>query len=491
MPGFIAALDQGTTSSRTLIFDAQGQLVGQAKQEFAQHYPRTDWHEQDPEALWQSQWYSLQAALKQAGLLASDLSAIGLCNQRESCLIWHRRSGQALTPVIVWQDRRTSARMQSLGQRLHEQLIEWTGLMPDSYFSASKLEWLLGEYQLDDAARAGDLCAGTIDSWLLWKLTQGQAFATDCTNASRTLLWDLNQGSWRPELLELFNIPAAMLPKVQPSRSHFGTTAMALLGAEIPIMAMAGDQQAATFGQACWSPGQAKMTYGTGCFLLAPTAERAYSSHGLLSTLACQTGAQSQFALEGSLFIGGALVQWLRDNLGIIDQASEIEALASSVPDSGELICVPAFAGLGTPHWDPNARGLLVGLTRATTKAHIARAALEAIAFQCADVLEALQADGVPLNQLKVDGGASSNNLLMQMQADLCGLELLRPQEREATAQGIAWLAGTGIGLYQDEQLASFWQLERTFTPRLSRSQAALRRRQWQRAVHRAREWHQ
>lgn len=485
----IAALDQGTTSSRTLIFNGDNQLIASSQIEFNQSFPHNDWHEQDANELWQSQLTSLEQALSKAGLHWSDLAGIGICNQRESCLAWQRSTGKALTPVIVWQDRRTSQRMQALGQQQRERLESLTGLKADSYFSASKMEWLMAEFQLEPLAELNDLCLGTIDSWLLWQLTAGQCFATDQTNASRTLLYDIKQGAWHPELLAEFNIPGNALAEVKPSMHLYGHSHPSF-GAQVPIVAMAGDQQAAAFGQGCWQPGQAKVTYGTGCFLLMPSEQMSLSRHGLLTTLACTSGPLA-YALEGSVFMGGALVQWLRDNLGIIQQASDIEPLARTVNQADDLICVPAFAGLGTPYWDPSARGLLVGMTRATNKGHIAYACLEAIAQQCTDVLEAARADGLQLKQIRVDGGACNNDLLMQMQADLCGLQLFRPTQSESTAQGIAWMAGLQLQLFDQQQLNGWLATGRLFKPSLSPTKVMRKRQQWQRALSRARDWHQ
>ncbi|MFG6464392.1 glycerol kinase GlpK [Roseateles sp. DXS20W] len=476
----LLALDQGTSSSRALVFDRSGRLLAAAQRELTQHFPQPGWVEHDAAEIWEGQLACAREAIAKAGVKPA---AIGITNQRETVVLWDRRTGQPLHKALVWQDRRTAEFCEDLKrQGLEPRIRALTGLVLDPYFSATKLRWLLDHV---DGARAraerGELAFGTVDSWLLWKLTDGQVHATDASNASRTLLFDIHRGDWSDELLGIFGIPRALLPEVRPSAGAFGTAAE--FGA--PIAGIAGDQQAALFGQAALAPGQAKNTYGTGCFLLMHTGAQARSSaHGLITTRAAQVGAVPQFALEGSVFVGGAVVQWLRDGLGLIRSSAEVQALAESVPDSGGVTLVPAFAGLGAPHWRADARGALVGLTRGSTRGHIARAAVESIAFQSAELLQAMQNDGAALTELRVDGGASANDLLMQFQADLLGLPVLRPKVIETTALGAALLAGIGAGVYgSPEEVGSIWQLDRAFEPRMSRDEAGARLAQWDRAV--------
>ncbi len=491
MKKYLLALDQGTTSSRAIVFDRRGRVVAVAQREFTQHYPQPGWVEHDAEEIWATQLRTAKEALRRAGTTASEVAAIGITNQRETTVAWDRRTGKPIGRAIVWQDRRTAGFCDHLKARGAESMIRHkTGLVVDAYFSATKLRWLLQHTAGARAlAKAGQLAFGTIDSWLLWKLTEGRVHATDVSNASRTMLYDITRGAWDAELLKLFGVPASVLPEVRPSSGHFGETC--LLGGSIPISGIAGDQQAALFGQVCTQPGMVKNTYGTGCFMLMHTGtKRIASGHNLLTTVAWQLGdAAPEFAVEGSVFIAGAVVQWLRDGLGIIRKSSEIEALAAQVPDTGGVHLVPAFAGLGAPHWDPHARGLLSGLTRGTTRAHIARAALEGIAFQVADILQAMQADaGVRLRELRVDGGASTNNLLMQFQADLLGVPVVRPQVTETTALGAAYLAGLGVGYWSSPaQIATQWQTERRFEPALKPARRRELMAGWTRALARCR----
>jgi len=491
---YILALDQGTTSSRAIVFDRGGVPVAAARQEFRQIFPRPGWVEHDPLELWSTQYACARLALDRAGARPGDVAAIGVANQRETVVLWERAGGRPVANAIVWQDRRTADECAQLRARgLESEIRARTGLLLDPYFSATKLAWLL-DHTPGARARAerGELACGTIDTWLIWQLTGGAVHATDVSNASRTLLANLATLDWDDALLEIFRVPRALLPRVVASSAVVGESAAGLFGAPVKIAGSAGDQQAATFGQACFAPGMAKNTYGTGCFLLLNVgdAPRA-SAHRLLATAGWQIGDRRRYALEGSVFIGGAVVQWLRDGLGLLGDACEVEALAAQVPDAGGLTLVPAFAGLGAPHWDPNARGLLIGLTRGSTRAHLARAALESIALQSAQVLEAMGLDaGQPLSELRVDGGAARNDLLMQFQADLMGVPVVRPQVTETTALGAAWLAGLAVGFWRDEdELSSQWRAERRFEPAMSVDERAARLRQWERAVQRARDW--
>ncbi len=493
---YLLALDQGTSSSRAIVFERGGRLVAQAQAEFTQHFPQSGWVEHDLEEIWQTQLGTAQAALRQAGLQARDVAAIGITNQRETTCLWDRRTGQPLHRAIVWQDRRTEPLCQHLrAEGLAARLRERTGLVVDPYFSGTKLAWLLDHLPgARAAAERGELAFGTVDSWLLWRLTGGRVHASDASNAARTLLFDIHRDAWDDTLLQRLQIPAALLPAVHPSAHRYGETDAALFGAPIPITGVAGDQQAALFGQACFRHGLAKNTYGTGCFmLLATDAEARDSQVGLLTTRAAQAGATPLFALEGSVFIGGAVVQWLRDGLGAIRASGDVEALAASVSDSGGVCFVPAFAGLGAPYWDANARGAIVGLSRGSTVAHIARAALESIALQSTVLLQAMNADAAragtqSVQELRVDGGACVNNLLMQLQADLLGIPVLRPRVVETTAWGAAALAGLGVGLYGGlDELESLWQVERRFEPGCSRDAAAERMARWEQAVRQAR----
>jgi len=493
--GHILALDQGTSSSRSIVFDDQGRIVAMAQREFRQIYPQPGWVEHDPLEIWQTQLDTAREALAQAGLQGRDIRAIGITNQRETTLLWNRRTGLPVHNAIVWQDRRTEPLCAVLrAQGLEPMVQRATGLRIDPYFSATKLRWLLEHVPGAHLAAAhGELAFGTVDSWLLWRLSGGRLHATDVSNASRTMLYDIRHNVWDQELLKALHIPRNVLPAVHPSSHVYGSTEASLFGAEIPIAGIAGDQQSALFGQACFKAGLAKNTYGTGCFMLMHTGAQFQASHnGLITTAAAQTGSEPQFALEGSVFIGGAVVQWLRDGLQAIRASGEVQALAESVPDAGGVIVVPAFTGLGAPYWNPDARGAIVGLSRGSTVAHIARAALESIAFQSAALLQAMSRDaqaggGAPVHELRVDGGACVNDLLMQFQADLLGIPVVRPQVIETTALGAAYLAGLAVGVYRDAaQLASQWQVQREFHPTMSRDRAQELIAGWERAVRQA-----
>ncbi|SNB46967.1 glycerol kinase GlpK [Geobacter sp. DSM 9736] len=491
---FILALDQGTTSSRAIVFDETGSIKSLAQKEFRQIFPQPGWVEHDGNEIWSTQAGVAMEAITSAGLTATDIAAIGITNQRETTLVWERSSGRPLHNAIVWQDRRTAEMCGKLRAEGLEPLFrEKTGLILDPYFSGTKLAWLLDrDPELRRRGEKGELAFGTIDSWLLWNLTGGALHATDVTNASRTLLCDIHRGEWDDGLLEIFRIPREMLPEIRSSSEIYGETAGRLLAGKIPIAGIAGDQQAALFGQACTAPGMVKNTYGTGCFMLMNTGETPVRSRSnLLTTVAWRIGGRTSYALEGSVFIAGAVVQWLRDGLGIIKASSEVEALAASVPDSGGVVVVPAFSGLGAPHWDPYARGTIVGLTRGSTAAHIARAALESIAFQTADILEAMEKDsGIRLAELRVDGGATENRLLMQFQADLLGVPTVRPATAEITALGAARLAGLATGVWENEsEVAASWVADRRFTPAMEQEQSALLRNRWDRALQRAKGW--
>ncbi|HSW16477.1 MAG TPA: glycerol kinase GlpK [Ramlibacter sp.] len=492
---YLLALDQGTSSSRSIVFDETGRVVAQAQRELPQSFPRPGWVEHDPMAIWQGQLATAQEALGAAGLAARDIAAIGITNQRETTVVWRRASGEPIHPAIVWQDRRTEPDCVRLRDAGHEALVrERTGLVIDAYFSATKIAWLLDHVPgAREEAERGELAFGTIDSWLLWQLTGGRVHATDVSNAARTMLFDVRRNAWDDELLALLRIPRALMPQVSPSSAIFGHTRADLLGASLPVGGMAGDQQAALFGQACFEAGMAKNTYGTGCFMLMHTgATFQTSTNGLITTSAAQTDANPVFALEGSVFVGGAVVQWLRDGLRAIRSSAEIEALAASVPDAGGVVLVPAFTGLGAPYWQPDARGTITGLTRGSTVAHIARAALESIACQSAALLRAMSLDaqaagGAPLASLRVDGGASVNDLLMQFQADLLGIPVVRPAVTETTALGAAFLAGLATGVYGGvRDLGALWRAERTFEPTWSRDQAQAHMALWERAVRQA-----
>ena len=492
----ILALDQGTTSSRAILFDADGNAVGTAQQEFTQHFPRPGWVEHEPEEIWQTQLETARRVLQTSGVAAADVTAIGITNQRETVVVWDRATGEPIHPAIVWQDRRTAdACAELVAAGLSDTVRDKTGLVIDAYFSATKVAWILDH--VDSArgrAEAGELAFGTIDSWLVWKLTGGRVHATDASNASRTMLFNLHEQGWDQDLLDALRVPAALLPDVVDSSGSVGETYPELLGGPIPIAGIAGDQQAALYGNLCHQTGTVKTTYGTGCFMLLNTGEHPVASrHRLLTTVAWRIGGRTTYALEGSVFIGGATVQWLRDGLGIIESASEIESLAASVPDADGVILVPAFAGLGAPHWDPQARGLIAGITRGTTRAHVARAALEGIAFQVADVLDVMRADhSGEVTEMRVDGGASANDLLMQIQSDLAQAPLVRPRVTETTALGAAYLAGLAVGFWDGpEQIEQQWAEDRGFTPQIDEAEAKQRRADWLRGVERAAEWEQ
>jgi glycerol kinase len=489
---FILALDQGTTSSRAIVFDDGGNIVASAQQEFRQIFPQPGWVEHDPLEIWQSQLDTARRALAAAALTPRDIVAIGITNQRETTLVWERATGRPVGNAIVWQDRRTAGMCDELRQRGHEELFrQRTGLLLDPYFSGTKLAWMLTHIDgMRHRAEAGELAFGTVDSWLVWQLTGGRLHITDASNAARTLLYDIHRQCWDVELLALLDIPKALLPTVHTSSEIYGATDATIFGSPIAIGGIAGDQQAALFGQACHKSGMAKNTYGTGCFMLMQTGAVPHvSTHGLITTAAAQPGTAPAYALEGGVFIGGAVVQWLRDGLGIIKHSGEVEGLAASVPDSGGVHFVPAFAGLGAPYWDPNARGAIVGLTRGTTSAHIARAAIESIAYQSAELAEAMQADArQAITELRVDGGAAANNTLLQLQADLLGIPVVRPRVLETTALGAAYLAGLAAGVWTNvAALDALWQVEQRFEPAMARDQAATLLDAWRHAVSRVR----
>jgi glycerol kinase len=489
----LLALDQGTTSSRAIVYDLAGRPLASARREFAQHYPRPGWVEHDPANLWTTTRDCAAEALARAGLADADLAAVGIANQRETTLLWDRRTGVPVHPAIVWQDRRTADRCETLRAAGAEPLVTArTGLRLDPYFSATKLAWLLDHTAgARAAAEAGHLAFGTVDTWLLWHLTVGRVHATDVSNASRTLLLNLQTLAWDAELLRLFNIPASVLPEVRDTASVFGEIASGLPGAGAPVTALVGDQQSALFGQGCLAPGSAKATYGTGCFLLLNTGSAPVASrHQLLATAAWRFGGRATYALEGAVFAAGAVVQWLRDELKLVASAAELDALAASVPDAGGAWLVPAFAGLGAPHWDPHARGALVGLTRGVNRAHVCHAALESIAMQTIDLLAAMEQDaGLVLPELRVDGGASQSTPLLRLQADLLGRPVVRPRDPETTALGAAALAGVGAGVIGPDAFAAGRSGEVRVEPALAPVERAARHAEWTRAVARARDW--
>ncbi len=487
LPGYILAFDQGTTSSRAIVFNHQSEIVSIAQKEFTQIYPQPGWVEHKPLEIWSSQASVAAEAVLNAGLQPSQIAAIGITNQRETTIVWDKTTGEPVYNAIVWQDRRTAAFCQQLREQGHSALIqERTGLVIDAYFSASKIKWILDNVEGARAkAEAGQLLFGTVDSWLVWNLTGGQVHVTDVTNASRTMIFNIHSLQWDAELLSLFSIPASMLPPVRSCSEVYGETAGQILSAKIPIAGIAGDQHAALFGQMAIREGLVKNTYGTGCFMLMNTGAKAVTSrNNLLTTVAWKLGNNTTYALEGSIFIGGAVVQWLRDGLQIITSSSEVEALASAVPDNGGVYIVPAFAGLGAPYWNGAARGTMVGITRGTTSSHIARAALESIAFQTLDVLKAMEADcGASISELRVDGGASVNNLLMQIQANMIGTKVVRPQITETTALGAAYFAGLAVKYWNSvEDVQEQWKADRVFTPSADQNPDQLIR-QWNRAV--------
>ncbi|MFT4691771.1 MAG: glycerol kinase GlpK [Verrucomicrobiia bacterium] len=492
MKKYILAFDQGTTSSRAIVFDKRGSIIAVAQKEFRQIFPKPGWVEHDAEEIWSSQIAMARSALKKAGATAKDVAAIGITNQRETAVVWNRETGKPICNAIVWQDRRTAPVCDQLRKdNLAPTIRRKTGLVVDAYFSGTKIQWILKNVKGAKAlARQGKLAFGTVDSWLIWKLTRGTHHVTDVSNASRTMIYNIHTGKWDKQLLDILDIPSSILPEVRSSSEIYGDTTF--LGGQIPIAGIAGDQQAALFGQVCTSPGLVKNTYGTGCFMLMNTGDKPVpSKNNLLTTVAWKIGDRTEYALEGSVFTGGAVVQWLRDGLGIIKRAPEIEALATSVPDNGGVYFVPAFNGLGAPHWDQYARGTLAGLTRGSTRAHIARAALEGIAYQVYDVLQAMHADaGIKLKELRVDGGACANNFLMQFQSDLLGVPVVRPKVQETTALGAAYLAGLAVGYWKDQAtIARQWQQDRKFKPAMK---PALRRdllAGWNKALGRAKDW--
>jgi glycerol kinase len=492
---FLLALDQGTSSSRSIVFDLQGRIVAIAQQELPQIYPQPGWVEHDPMEIWRTQLATAREVLAKAKLDAKAIRAIGITNQRETTMLWNRKTGQPIHHAIVWQDRRGEPMCARLREAGHDKLIQQrTGLLVDSYFSATKIAWLLENVPGARAqADKGELAFGTMDSWLMWQLTGGALHATDVSNASRTMLFNVHDNRWDAELLQLFGVPASLLPKVLPSSAHYGQTQASLLGAPIVIGGVAGDQQAALFGQACFKEGMAKNTYGTGCFMLMHTGTRfQQSANGLVTTSAAQLTDKPEYAIEGSVFVGGAVVQWLRDGLHAIKASTEVQALAETVPDAGGVMMVPAFTGLGAPYWKPDARGMITGLTRGTTVAHIARAALESIAYQSAALLQAMGRDAAaagaaPVSELRVDGGACVNDLLMQFQADLLGIPVIRPAVTETTALGAAYLAGLACGVWRStDELSKLWAVERRFLPTLDADRAAELMARWERAVRQA-----
>ncbi|MCA9180829.1 MAG: glycerol kinase GlpK [Planctomycetales bacterium] len=499
MSSFILALDQGTTSSRALVLANDGTIVAVAQKEFTQFFPQPGWVEHDPEEIWSSQLAVAKAAVKKAKIDASQIAAIGITNQRETTLLWNRRTGKPLHRAIVWQDRRTADICKSLAKSKSATAITAkTGLIIDAYFSGTKLQWLLDHVpQARAMAASGDVAFGTVDSWLIWKLTGGSAdkgavHKTDLTNAGRTMLCDIHSGQWDADLLKALKIPKSVLPEICSSSEVLAETDSKLLGRSIPIAGIAGDQHAALFGQMCIQPGMVKNTYGTGCFMLMNTGRKPRaSSNNLLTTVAWKIGKQPEYALEGSIFIAGAVVQWLRDGLGLIKKSEDVEKLARQVPDNGGVYLVPAFAGLGAPHWDAYARGSISGLTRGATAAHLARAALESIAFQTADVLAAMRADAnIKIRSLRVDGGAARNDLLMQFQADVLGVPVVRPKTFESTALGAGYLAGLAVGYWKSrDELTEQWQIDRTFEPAMPQARVAELRGQWQKALQRAKQW--
>jgi glycerol kinase len=496
---YILALDQGTTSSRAILFDTRGAIVDSAQQEYPQHFPQPGWVEHDARDIWASQ-LAVSQTLFQRCPNPESIVALAITNQRETTVLWDRQTGQPIGPAIVWQDRRTADQCAVMRKQGLTDLIQAkTGLVLDAYFSGTKLAWLLDNIEgARSRAERGELAFGTIDSWLVWNLTAGRSHLTDVSNASRTLLFNLHTLAWDDELLKILNIPREVLPRVVPSAGQLAQTEASVFGRTIPIAAMIGDQQAATFGQGCFEPGMAKNTYGTGCFMLLNTGSEPVTSHNHLLTTVGWQRADAQrserhttYCLEASVFMGGATIQWLRDGLNIIQTAAEVEALAQSVPDVGDTYLVPAFTGLGAPYWDGHARGTLIGMTRGTTKAHIARASLEAIALQVADVFEAMEKDaGLTLTELRVDGGASKNNLLLQMQANILGVPVVRPNIVETTALGAAYLGGLAVGLWSDTHVISeLWQEDRRFEPQWSDAERTAKRTRWHQAVERAKSW--
>ena len=494
LPNYVLSLDQGTTSSRAIVFDKEGNIVSIAQKEFTQIFPKAGWVEHDPNEIWSSQAAVLAEVLLKARLNPKDIAAIGITNQRETTIVWDRETGKPVYNAIVWQDRRTSEICDRIKSEGHAKTIqEKTGLIVDAYFSATKIQWILDHVEgAREKATQGKLVFGTVDSWLVWNLTGGKVHVTDITNASRTMLFNIHSLDWDQDLLRLFNIPESMLPTVASSSEVYGKTSGQLLAAQIPIAGIAGDQQSALFGQMCTQTGMVKNTYGTGCFMLMNIGNKPIvSNNNLVTTVAWKVNGEVQYALEGSIFIGGAVVQWLRDGLGIISSSSEIEQLAQKVSDNGGVYLVPAFAGLGAPHWDQHARGTIVGMTRGTTSAHLARAALESITLQTRDVLKAMEADsGIEIKELRVDGGATVNDLLMQIQADVLGAAVVRPQITETTAMGAAYLAGLAVGLWNDiDEIKKQWKVGQRFLPAEGNNSDLIK--EWNRAVAAAKVWSQ
>ena len=491
---YVLALDQGTTTSRSILFDRRGQVQAVAQKAYEQIYPQPGWIEHDPAEIWSSQVSTVSEALGRVDVEPEALAAVGITNQRETTVVWDRATGQPIHNAIVWQDRRTSGICDTLKDEGHADLIQRkTGLIIDAYFSGTKLKWILDHVDgARERAEAGELAFGTVDSWLVWRLTGGERHITDATNASRTMMYDIHAGAWDDALLDLLDVPRAVLPDVRASSEVYGHTRAAPFDHPVPIAGIAGDQQAALFGQMCTSPGLGKNTYGTGAFMLQNTGTEAISSdRNLLTTVAYEVDGTTHYALEGSIFVAGAVVQWLRDELGIIDDAAEAEALARSVDDNGGVYFVPAFTGLGAPHWDQYARGMLAGLTRGANKGHVARAALESMAYQVADVIDAIEADsGIKTTELRADGGAAANDLLLQFQADLLGAPVVRPQILETTALGAAYLAGLAVGFWESQaEIQDQWQRDRTFFPSMSPERVATLRDGWSKAVERSRAW--
>ena len=490
---YIIALDQGTTSSRAIIFDKLGKIIGMSQREFEQIYPEPGWVEHRADDILQSQISVLQQVVKEHKIDSNSIAAIGITNQRETTLLWDKESGKAIHNAIVWQDRRTAHFCDEIGSKHKGKIHRKTGLIVDAYFSASKIKWILDHVDgAREKAQSGKLMFGTVDSWLVYHLTEGKVHATDATNASRTMIYNISENKWDKELLKIFNIPASILPEVRSSNAYYGHLSKDVLGVSIPIHGIAGDQQAALFGQMCIHPGMMKNTYGTGCFLVLNTgSEMVLSENNLLSTIAWQIDGKTTYALEGSVFIGGAVIQWLRDGLGIIQSAAESEELATSVEDSGGVVFVPALTGLGAPHWDQYARGTIIGITRGTTKAHITRAALESIAFQVKDIVDAMSSDmGAPAQELRVDGGAIQNNLLLQSQADFSGIKVVKPAIAETTALGAAYFAGLGCGFWNSlDDISQQWKQEASFHPMIDEKKKAAMVARWKKAIERSKNW--
>ncbi len=491
---YVLALDQGTTSSRSILFDRNGRIVATAQKEFQQLYPKPGWVEHDPEEIWSTQLGTASEVLGRAGISASDVNAIGIANQRETTLVWDRTTGEPIHNAIVWQDRRTADLCHTLDEQGHADYIQQkTGLVLDAYFSGPKVKWILDH--VDDGrskAQAGELAFGTVDTWLVWQLTNGEHHVTDATNASRTLLYNIHEGEWDDDLLDLLNVPQSMLPTVRDSSAVYGRTHGDIFGAAVPIAGIAGDQQAALFGQMCTNPGLGKNTYGTGAFMLQNTGEKAVmSEHNLLTTIAYQIDGAPHYALEGSIFVAGAVVQWLRDELQLIRESSEVEELARTVDDNGGAYFVPAFTGLGAPHWDPYARGTITGLTRGVNRGHLARAALESMAYQVADVIDAMEADsGIETTELRADGGAAANNLLLQFQSDILDIPVVRPHTLETTALGAAYLAGLAAGVWSHQaEIRDQWTVDERFSPSMSSDRVAELRKGWAQALDRSKGW--